>query len=931
MRSFYILLFIFSVTVVNIQAARPFYKSGFDSEKELKGWKYFKKSHWWGVDSKRGKDGSTCMSAKRADKGNFLISPELKLSKGLKYLVSFDVLVSPGHSKAGMQLYLIQGDKVTDKDKPIYDKPLHSHYVKTPYKNYIVTFSPPKTGKYRIAWKMVFNSYRRISIDDVFFEKVHAPKVAFLSPKNKSIFKETDSIQFKIRATDTDGNIAKVELFERDKKIAELTKKPFSFTTSFLPGIRKFYAKATDNRGIETKSRPLLLKVTFEDGTLAPYLHYSFDDAQGWKANGGWQIKFKKEFGSSWHSRSIGPENSLVSPPVNLVKGEEYTLSFLHDSAGKDPMSWYCNTKPEVGGLRICQFNAPKNDYFSTRKYCKFTCQETGRYYIVGRFEVKRKGYQKFNIDELRLVGKLNNSPRAKIINKAKSIVKGSVLYLETEALDTDGKVTRVEYYQGDKKIGESTEAPYKLEWKVEQAGDLQIYSKAWDDKNGWGNSETITVSSRENPVSFGTAFGTGSARGVIAQPDGNIVVGIEGNSGITEAQTFTIAGPKGKSEGELIRYASDGEIISVTKLPDRILDMSTDKTGNIYIAAGKAGAYKIDPLAQNIIWHKPEEAQAVRIDAGPRGTAAVMYTSTADIDRTKLLGNGVKIFSAQGDLLGSMGGFTFATLDICIDETSKTIIGTGYKNVHANTRKQTLPVDIPIILGRSYDGQEKFRCYDWVASKDSDRWLNKPENNMADARGVRCEIGEDCKLYVAFEFDGGNHLFRYSPFDVMQKVSNVGGDKYFEMYNTSTEPKTFIGRYDSATGEYLLGQAITCRLPNKKGNTIVAKSLTAGKDGTVYFGGSAAFGLPLTVDHFPGEYTGGAFVMALSPDFKTREIVTRISVKGATRGIAVLPDKSFVAVGESQSELNLPQKIVPGDPKKKIKMGWMAIFQIKK
>jgi hypothetical protein len=55
-----------------------------------------------------------------------------------------------------------------------------------------------------------------------------------------------------------------------------------------------------------------------------------------------------------------------------------------------------------------------------------------------------------------------------------------------------------------------------------------------------------------------------------------------------------------------------------------------------------------------------------------------------------------------------------------------------------------------------------------------------------------------DGNLFAGIEFDGGNTPLRHDPFDITLPVSVVGGDNYHSMPNTSTVPKTFVGRYVS-------------------------------------------------------------------------------------------------------------------------------------
>ena len=160
----------------------------------------------------------------------------------------------------------------------------------------------------------------------------------------------------------------------------------------------------------------------------------------------------------------------------------------------------------------------------------------------------------------------------------------------------------------------------------------------------------------------------------------------------------------------------------------------------------------------------------------------------------------------------------------------------------------------------------------------------------MADTRGYRVSLGEDGYLYAAFEVAGGNHIFRKNPHDLKASVPIVGGDKHHEFYNTKAEHKTFFARYDPTTGEYLKGQQFVARLSNGGGNAVRIKEgdIQADARGRVYLGGSAASGLPLSfAPSEAGSYTGGAWVMVMSSDFKKRLLVSRIG-QGGTKAVGV-------------------------------------------
>ncbi|GAA3571400.1 hypothetical protein GCM10022395_21130 [Snuella lapsa] len=62
------------------------------------------------------------------------------------------------------------------------------------------------------------------------------------------------------------------------------------------------------------------------------------------------------------------------------------------------------------------------------------------------------------------------------------------------EASDADGTVTKVEFFNGNTKIGEDLTAPYSLEWENVQAGNYTITAKATDNDGASTISEVVHI-----------------------------------------------------------------------------------------------------------------------------------------------------------------------------------------------------------------------------------------------------------------------------------------------------------------------------------------------------------------------------------------------------------------------------------------------------
>ncbi len=89
-----------------------------------------------------------------------------------------------------------------------------------------------------------------------------------------------------------------------------------------------------------------------------------------------------------------------------------------------------------------------------------------------------------------------NESPSVELVVPASEVIKGSNLLIEAKALDTDGKVVKVQFFNGYERIGEDNEAPYQFEYKDVPSGKLHLNVRAIDDKGAVSVSETIVINS---------------------------------------------------------------------------------------------------------------------------------------------------------------------------------------------------------------------------------------------------------------------------------------------------------------------------------------------------------------------------------------------------------------------------------------------------
>jgi hypothetical protein len=88
------------------------------------------------------------------------------------------------------------------------------------------------------------------------------------------------------------------------------------------------------------------------------------------------------------------------------------------------------------------------------------------------------------------------SSPTVGITSPATNatITAGSQLTISASASDSDGSITKVEFYQNNTKLGEDTSSPYSFVWTNVPAGTYSLTAKATDNSNTSTTSTAIAI-----------------------------------------------------------------------------------------------------------------------------------------------------------------------------------------------------------------------------------------------------------------------------------------------------------------------------------------------------------------------------------------------------------------------------------------------------
>ncbi len=118
------------------------------------------------------------------------------------------------------------------------------------------------------------------------------PLVSVVSPADDAVFSFGSTIEIIARASDSNGSITKLEIFNGTEKLAETSDSTLTFFwENVTSGIYTITAKAIDNTGQTVTSHPVVIAVKTEDGFFTYFEDFNDGEAHGWiPVRGEWTV-----------------------------------------------------------------------------------------------------------------------------------------------------------------------------------------------------------------------------------------------------------------------------------------------------------------------------------------------------------------------------------------------------------------------------------------------------------------------------------------------------------------------------------------------------------------------------------------------------------------------------------------------------------------
>jgi gliding motility-associated-like protein len=389
--------------------------------------------------------------------------------------------------------------------------------LSSPY-NY--TWNGVKPGTYTLTARATDNKSATTTSAVVTIKVVQpnkAPTIAITSPSNNATFTQGAWVKIEVAANDSDGAISKVEFFSGNKKLGEDLSSPYVWTWTNVPaGNHTITAKATDNKSATATSQPVAISVSAPNKL---------------------------------------PLVQLTSPEQNAKFNQGATITIAASASDSDGSI----TKVEFysGSKRLGQDTSSPYSY-------AWTNVPAGTYTITAKATDNRSGVTTSNAVTI-TVAVPNKAPVVKITKPANNTVftEGQSISLEATATDSDGQITKVEFFNGNVRLGQDTSSPYTLDWPNALPGKYTLTAKATDNK---GATATATVNIEVKEQEFEPIARAGNDVSV-ELPENSVTLNGEGesnNGDIIDYEWVQLDGPPGAE----MQVGPDGEVV-ITNLAE--------------------------------------------------------------------------------------------------------------------------------------------------------------------------------------------------------------------------------------------------------------------------------------------------------------------------------------------------------------------------
>lgn len=348
------------------------------------------------------------------------------------------------------------------------------------------TVTAPTAGSHSFQWRMVQQGVERFGAlsTNVNVQTVNnPPTVSLTSPTSNATFTAPVTVALAANASDSDGTITKVEFFQGSTKLGEDTTSPYTYSWTSVPaGIYVLTAKATDNSGATATSSTVNITVN------AP---------------------------------NQPPTVSITAPTNGTVFSAPANISLAATASDADGM---------ITKVQFFQGATLLGEDLSAPFTYNWNNVAAGSYSLTAKATDNANAV----VTSAAVAIIVNASPTVSLTAPTNGQVFSAPanITLTATASDSDGTITKVQFYQGATLLGEDLSAPYSYAWNNVAAGNYSVTAKATDNLGAISTSAaasitvntlpTVSITSPTHPTTF-VAPATFTITAAASDPDGSI------------------------------------------------------------------------------------------------------------------------------------------------------------------------------------------------------------------------------------------------------------------------------------------------------------------------------------------------------------------------------------------------------------------------
>jgi regulation of enolase protein 1 (concanavalin A-like superfamily) len=276
------------------------------------------------------------------------------------------------------------------------------------------------------------------------------PNVSLTSPTASQTFTAPANVYVAATASDPDGSIARVDLYQGSTLLKSDSTSPYSFSWTSVPaGTYQLTAVARDNAGATRTSTPVTITVN-APGNQLPTVAISTPAT-----------------GASF----AAPANITIQATAGDADGTIARVEFYRGSTliSTDTSSPYAAT---------------------------WSSAPAGSYALTARAFDNAGGSQTSAVVNVTVTSSTNQPPTVSITSPASGagFTAPALVSMAANASDPDGSVMAVDFYAGSQLIGTDTSSPYTATWNNVAAGTYSLTAVARDNSGATRTSSAVSI-----------------------------------------------------------------------------------------------------------------------------------------------------------------------------------------------------------------------------------------------------------------------------------------------------------------------------------------------------------------------------------------------------------------------------------------------------